>query len=55
MTPSFQYTPSVHTVRSGDCVFTVRNLTPVFPKERYEETKEKIEGCLYGIFRKYMT
>ena len=55
MTPSVQYTSSVHTVCSGNHVFTVRNLTPVFPKERYEETKETIEGCLYGIFRKYMT
>lgn len=56
MTATVDYAPSTHTAIVGGKEFTVCNLIPVFADEdARKEAKQKIENCLYGIFRKYMT
>ncbi len=55
MTAAINYEPSTHMVVVGNKEFTVRNLIPVFADEgRRNDTRQKIENDLYGIFRKYI-
>ncbi len=55
MTASINYTQSTHTAVVGSKEFTVRNLIPVFADDdKRNDSKQKIENCLYGIFHKYM-
>lgn len=55
MTATIDYTPSTHTALVGGKEFVVKNLIPVFTDDgKRNDTKQKIENALYGIFRKYI-
>ncbi len=55
MATAINYETSTHVVVAGNKEFTVRNLIPVFAnEEKRNDTRQKIESDLYGIFRKYI-
>lgn len=50
-----EYDQSDHVAQLGNKTITVRSLTPVFvSRDEQEDTKDRIEKCLYDIFKKYI-